>query len=399
MQLAAEIRDAYRDGVWLVELASIVDPALVPSTAAQVLCVQEKAGVPILQSIVTQLSGRQLLSLVDHCEHVREACAQLIDSILRQTPETTIIATSREPLHLAGEQLYELQTLSLPDPEADERTVSASEAVQLFVERAQSQQADFTLTEARARAVAELCVHLDGMPLALELAAARIRSLSVEQMNSRLHDRFRLLTGGVATAMPRQQTLRATFDWSYDLLTDAERAALRRLAVFPASFTLEAAAALLCDADIDESAVVDLVTQLVARSIVLADMSAGRTRYRLLETTRAYALEKLADTGESQALKDRHAKHYRDVFRRLGELSNKDWRAILFPELDNVRVALDWALGERATPWSGSRSRLIRAGCGRRCRSSSKAGAGWKAPPASSTPERYRPIRRDCGIR
>jgi predicted ATPase/DNA-binding winged helix-turn-helix (wHTH) protein len=353
LQAAAEIRDAYRDGVWLVELASITDPSLVASSVAQVLGVREKTGAAMAASIAAHLVRRELLLLVDNCEHVRESCARLIDAVLRETTGTTVVATSREPLKLAGEQIYELPALSLPDRDADAQAAIASEAVQLFVERAQRQQPEFTLTGARARAVAQLCIELDGIPLALELAAARIRSLSVEQMNDRLHDRFRLLTGGIATAMPRQQTLRATFDWSYDLLTNAERAALRRLAVFPASFTLEAAAAVLDETGVDESGVVDLVAQLVARSIVLADTSQGRTRYRLLQTTRAYALEKLSGTGEADPLRHRHARHYRDVLAHARHLASRQRRAILFPELDNVRAALDWSLGDNGEHATG----------------------------------------------
>lgn len=346
LQAAAEIRDAYRDGVWLVELASITDPALVASTVAQVLGVREKPGLPIAAAIGSHLRQRELLLLVDNCEHVRAACAKSIDALLRETSRVTVLATSREPLKLAGEQIYELPALSLPGRDANAQEAMASEAVQLFVERAQSQRPEFALTPERAQAVSQLCIALDGIPLALELAAARIRSLSVEQIYDRLHDRFRLLAGGIATAVPRQQTLRATFDWSYDLLTDAERTALRRLAVFPSSFTLDAAAALLRDAGVDESTAVDLVTQLVARSIVLADTSAGTTRYRLLETTRAYALEKLAETGEADALRHRHAQHYRDVLANGKELASPRRHALVLPELDNVRTALDWSLGD-----------------------------------------------------
>ncbi len=202
---------------------------------------------------------------------------------------TTIVATSREPLRVPGEQIYPLHPLSLPEPKASPETIRHSEAVQLFVERVRRQLPDFELTPDRAPAVAEVCIHLDGIPLALELAAARTRSLSVEQINARLGERFRLLTGGSRTALPRQQTLRATLDWSYDLLAEDERVVLRRLSVFPGSFNIEAASAVASDATIDEFAVIDLLSQLVARSLVIADTSAGETRYWLLETTRAYA--------------------------------------------------------------------------------------------------------------
>jgi predicted ATPase len=253
------------------------------------------------------LKARQLLLILDNCEHLLDACATLGDAILRGAVAPTIIATSREPLHVPGEPTYPLPTLSLPEPSAHAEAVARSEAVQLFVERVQRQLPDFALTAARAPAVAALCIHLDGIPLALELAAARVRSLSIEQINARLHDRFKLLTGGTRSALPRQQTLRATFDWSFDLLAEQERAVLRRLAIFAGGFTLEAASAVAADAAIDEYAVIDLLSQLVARSLVVADTSDAGARYRLLETTRAYALEKLAEAEEIDAIQRRQA--------------------------------------------------------------------------------------------
>ena len=349
LQVAAEVVDAYRDGVWLVELGAITDPRLVPSTVNRVLGVPDKAGAPLFSTLCSHLKTRQLLLLLDNCEHLRDACAALVDAVLRGTKEVTVIATGREPLRVAGEQIYALPTLSLPDSAANVDTIVRAEAVQLFVERAERQQSDFGLTPARARAVAELCIHLDGIPLALELAAARIRSLSVEQINARIDDRFRLLTGGSPTALPRQQTLRATLDWSYDLLAEQERVVLQRLAVFPGSFTLEAASFVACDASFDGSEVLDPLTQLVARSLVVVDTNQAVTRYRLLETTRAYALEKLGDAGEIDAVRRRHARYYRDRFAEAPDdwlrRSDLDWRADYEVELDNVRVALDWAFG------------------------------------------------------
>ena len=275
LQVAGEVIDAYRDGVWLAEFGAITDPTLVPTTVAQVLGVQETTGTSLTEALCGHLKARQLLLILDNCEHVLGACGQLADAILRAAADATIIATSRESLHSMGEQTYLLPTLSLPEPMANSETIGGSEAVQLFVERAQRQQSDFGLTAARAPIVAQLCVHLDGIPLALELAAARIRSLSVEQINARLGDRFRLLTGGSRTAMPRQQTLRATLDWSYGLLPEQERAVFCRLGVFPSTFTLEAASAVAGDAAIDEYAVIDSLSQLVARSLVIADTTGG----------------------------------------------------------------------------------------------------------------------------
>lgn len=348
LQAAAEVMDAYRDGVWLVELGSISDPALVATSVAQVLGIQEKAGTPLTQSLCAQLKARRLLVILDNCEHVLDACATLTDAILRNAPAPAIIATSREPLQVEGEQSYPLQALSLPDPSAGEEEIGGSEAVQLLVERIRQQLPDFKLTAARTPAVAELCIHLDGIPLALELAAARVRSLSIEKINARLHDRFRLLTSTTRT-LPRQQTLRSMLDWSFDLLAEQERAVLRRFAIFAGGFTLEAASAVASDAVIDEFAVIDLLSQLVARSLVVADPDVPGGRYRLLETTRAYAMEKLTEAEEIDAIQRRHAHYYCVRFETANndrtDLPEADWNAIYLPEVDNVRAALDWAFG------------------------------------------------------
>ncbi len=348
VQVAAEVVSAYRDGVWLVDLAPLADPALVPSAVAQVLGLSEAVGKTSIETLCRQVKGRQLLLLLDNCEHVLEGSASLADALLRGAGELAIMATSREPLHVAGEQTYPLAALSLPDPTANVESVARSEAVQLFVERARLHLPDFALTAVRAAPVAELCIHLDGIPLALELAAARIRTLSIEQINARLDDRFKLLTSGTGNAPPRQKTLRATLDWSYDLLGEQERVVLRRLAIFAGGFTLEAASAVASDGAIDEFAVIDLLSQLVARSLVAANTSDAGARYRLLETTRAYALEKLAAAGETDAIKRRHAQYFRGLFEGAFadwlRMADAKWRAIYQPELDNVRQALDWAL-------------------------------------------------------
>jgi predicted ATPase/DNA-binding winged helix-turn-helix (wHTH) protein len=357
LQVAAEVMAAYRDGVWLVDLAPLSDPTLVQGTVAQVLGVREAVGKSLIETMCSQVTGRQLLLLLDNCEHLLKASASLAEAILRSAAELTIIATSREPLHVGGEQTYPLAALTLPGPTADAATVARSEAVQLFVERARRQQPHFELTAANIATVAQLCVHLDGIPLALELAAARAHSLSIAQINAHLDDRFKLLTGGDRTALPRHQTLRATFDWSYDLLSVHERAVLMRLAVFAGGFTLEAASAVTSDEAIDEFAVIDLVSQLVERSLVVADISDAGARYRLLETTRAYALERLADGGESNARRRRHAEYFRGLFEHAPDdwlrMPDVEWRAIYVPERDDVRAALDWALGSNGDPVIG----------------------------------------------
>jgi len=347
LQAAAEVVDAYGDGVCLVELASIRDPSLVPTAVARSLGVPERSGKPVGESLRTFLKSRQVLLILDNCEHLLDACASLAELLVRNDRDVTILATSREPLRAAGEQTYPLQPLSLP--RRDEKSeIMRSEAVQLFVERVQRHLPDFELTAARSPAVAELCIHLDGIPLALELAAARARSLSIDQINARLGDRFRLLTSGSRTALPRQQTLRATLDWSYDLLTEPERVVLRRLSAFPGDFSIDAASAVASDANIDSFAVIDLLSQLVARSLVVADTSVKRTRFRMLETTRAYALEKLAEADEIDDIRRRHARFYRELFEpALDDRLRKPvaaWREAYLPELDNVRAALDWSI-------------------------------------------------------
>jgi predicted ATPase/DNA-binding winged helix-turn-helix (wHTH) protein len=348
LQVAAEVVDAYRDGVWVAELESIQHPTLVSTTVAQSLGLAEKSSASPIERLCAYLKSRQLLLVLDNCEHLVDACARLASAVLRAAKEVTIIATSREPLRPAGEQSYVLQPLSLPEL-ASPATIRNSEAVQLFVERVQRQLPGFELTPDRASVIAEICIHLDGIPLALELAAARARSLSVEQINARLGDRFGLLTGGSRAALPRHQTLRAALDWSYDLLAEAERVVLRRLSVFPGAFTIEAASAVATDDPIEEHAVIDLVSQLVSRSLVIADTTAAGTRYRLLETIRAYALEKLAETGEHDACLRRHARFFRDMFERESEdwlrMPDPEWRATYLSELANVRAALNWALG------------------------------------------------------
>ncbi len=349
LEVAAEVLDAYRDGVWLADFAALVDPAFVPMTLAQALAVQEHAATSLVDTLRIHLRRRQTLLVFDNCEHLLPACAALAEALLHGAPRIAILATSREPLGVDGERVYALPPLSLPEPSTTVEAIARSDAVQLFIERARRQQPDFGLSVARAPIVAALCVHLDGIPLALELAAARVRSLSVEQILARIDDRFRLLASGSRTALPRQQTLRATLDWSFDLLAEDERTVLRRLAVFAGGFTLDAASAVASDDAIDEYAVVDVLTRLVARSLVNADTIGRAARYRLLETTRAYLLEKLAEADEVARIRHRHARFFSDLFAPAGadwlRMADVDWRAIYPPELDNVRAALDWAFG------------------------------------------------------
>lgn len=251
LQVAADLLEDYEDGVWLIELAVLADPNLVAQSVATTIGVREEPGRPILATLTDFLKAKKVLLVLDNCEHLLSACATLCDHLLRACPGLYILATSREGLNIAGETTYRVPSLGLPDPRAQQAIsdLVQVEAVRLFVERAQAAQPGFQVNEQNAASLAQLCVRLDGIPLAIELAAARVKALSVDQINQRLDDRFRLLTGGSRTALPRQQTLRALIDWSYDLLTPEEQTLLRRLSVFAGGWTLEAAEAVCADSD------------------------------------------------------------------------------------------------------------------------------------------------------
>ena len=349
LHVAAETHDAYPDGVWFVELGSIADAALVASSVAQVLGVRERSAVDLTETLGNHLKSRRLLLLLDNCEHLIDACATLVAALLKAAPEIRILASSREQLQIAGEQIYPVPSLSLPAPGSSVESLARSEAAQMFIERVRLQDPAFRLTERPAAAITSICNHLDGIPLALELAAARAHSLSIDEINLRLKDRFKLLTGGSRSALPRQQTLRATLDWSYELLDPQERALLARLGVFSGGFTLTAASAVASDETIDEFTVVDRLSHLVARSLVVAEAGATGNRYRLLETTRSYAREKLGATADASELDRRHARYFRDWGSRAADdwlsMPDASWRAAYLPERDNVRAALDWAQG------------------------------------------------------
>jgi non-specific serine/threonine protein kinase len=306
-EVAARVLPAYEHGVWLVELAALSDPVLVAQTVASVLGVREVPGRTIEETLAGYLREESLLLILDNCEHLIDACARLAESLLRTCPGLGVLATSREALGIAGEATFRVPSLSAPEPgdTAAER-VGNFEAVRLFLERARLAASDFRLTDENAPAVAEICRRLDGIPLALELAAARVRSLTAAQIAERLDDRFRLLTGGSRTALPRQQTLRALIDWSHDLLAEDERALLRRLSVFAAGWSLEAAQAVCAGEGISSDEVFDLLVHLIDKSLVQAEVQGSEARYRLLETVRQYARDKLAETGEAAAVRDRH---------------------------------------------------------------------------------------------
>jgi predicted ATPase/class 3 adenylate cyclase len=347
LKLAAEILSEYAHGVWLVELAPLTDPALVLQTTASTLGLREKPGVSLEDLVTSYLCDKHLVLILDNCEHLVETCAVLADRWLHSCPYLKILASSREALGITGETIYQVSPLALPaSDDLSAETLSRSEAVQLFVERAAAVQPGFRLNDHNASAVAQICQRLDGIPLALELAAARVGMLSPQQIANRLDDRFRLLTGGSRTALPRQQTLRSLIDWSYDLLTEGERQVFRHLSVFVGSWSLEAAEAVCPELD-----VLSLLAGLVQKSLVVADESADEvtTRFRLLETIRQYAREKLEHSGETQLVASRHARFFAqlaeeaEAFLRGGQ-EIIAWLQRLESEHGNLRAALDWCL-------------------------------------------------------
>jgi predicted ATPase/class 3 adenylate cyclase len=349
LQVAADLLEEYPDGVWLVELAPLADPALVPQTMAAALGVREEPGRPLTKTLADHLRSRALLLILDNCEHLLSASAQLADTLLRSCPNLRVLASSREGLGVAGEQTYRVPSLSVPEPQdlpSPER-LQEFEAVQLFAARATLSQSAFVVTEGNASAVVQVCRRLDGIPLAIELAAARVKALPVEQVATRLDDMFRLLTGGSRTALPRQQTLRALIDWSYNLLSDGERLLLPRLSVFAGGWTMEAAEAVCSGDGLAELEVLDLLTTLVDKSLVQYETREGEARYRLLETVRQYARDRLLEAGEGQAVRERHAR----FFLAMAETAAAEhrwgaWLERFEQEHDNLRAALGW-LAER----------------------------------------------------
>lgn len=309
LELAEKLLPDFADGVWLVELAPLSDARLVPQAVASVLGLIEQPGTPVIQDVMKYVSGRRMLVILDNCEHLRHACAQVAQELLQAGPDVKVLASSREPLHVAGEAIFAVSSLAVPEiGRAMPLEALATEAVSLFVDRAAAANPAFRLTKSNAEAVGDVCTRLEGIPLAVELAAARIRVMSVDAIAQRLNDRFRLLKGGDPTALPRQQTLRATIDWSYELLTAQERVVFQRLAVFSGGWTLEAAEAVCGGGDIDPSDMLDLNGQLIEKSLVV--MNAEGTRYRMLETVRQYAQERLDESGEGDATRTRHLDYF-----------------------------------------------------------------------------------------
>ncbi|WP_419866438.1 helix-turn-helix transcriptional regulator [Mycobacterium kyorinense] len=354
MHVAAALAEEYADGICYVDLAPITHPDVVPVTAARALGLPDQPGRSTIDTLQQHLRDRNMLLVLDNCEHLLDSSASLVAALLAAAPRVTVVATSREPLGVMGEAGWQVPSLSLSD-----------DAVELFADRARLARADFTVNDDNAAAVSEICRRLDGMPLAIELAAARVRTLSLTEIVDSLHDRFRLLTGGSRIAVRRQQTLRASVDWSHALLTDTERVLFRRLAVFLGGFDLDAARAVAGADGVERYQVLDQLTLLVDKSLVVAESTSGTTRYRLLETVRQYALEKLGESGEADAVRSRHCDYYTSMAALLDAPARTDYGQRLEQtevEMDNLRSALGWNLetsnSERALSLASSLQRL-----------------------------------------
>ncbi|HEY3797188.1 MAG TPA: TIR domain-containing protein [Caulobacteraceae bacterium] len=328
----------YADGVWLAELAPVSDPEQVPGVVARAMMIELPAGQDPLTALVNRLEPMRCLIVLDNCEHVIDTVAALAEAVLDASSGVKMLTSSQELLGVEGEQVFRLRSLGEPD------------AAALFAERAHAVDANFSTAGRNVETIRTICQRLDGIPLAIEMAAARAPSLGCEGLLQRLDDRFRVLTGGRRTALPRQRTLQATLDWSHSLLSERDAAVYRRVGVFTGGFTLEAASDLCADATFDAFDVVDGLSSLVAKSLVAADTEDNRTRYRLLETTRAYALEKLAAVGETAQMQRRHAQYFVGLCEKAGLdyyalVTDDEFAARYFPDLDNTLRALDWAFG------------------------------------------------------
>jgi predicted ATPase/DNA-binding CsgD family transcriptional regulator len=337
-ELSAQLAVDFGDGVWYVDLAPIGSAEIVATTVARALGLCVQPGRAEIDMLAQYVGSRQMLIVLDNCEHLLDACAALGGTMLPRCPRLTLLATSREPLGVSGEVVWRVPSLPIAD-----------DAVELFVDRAVLAKPDFRITDDHVRTVAEICRRLDGVPLALELAAARVRALSVAEILDGLHDRFRLLTGGARTAVQRQQTLRASVDWSHALLTEPERVLFRRLAVFMGGFGLDAAEAVAASGELERHHVLDQLSLLVDKSLVVAEDDVGRTRYRLLETVRQYAQEKLGDSTEAETIRSRHRDHYSSLavmFETLAPTDLERHTERAETEIDNLRAAFAWTLDQ-----------------------------------------------------
>lgn len=348
LQVAADILEDYHDGAWFVELAPLSDPNLVIQTVANVFGVRETAGQSLLQNLIDNLKTKRLLLVLDNCEHLLAGCAYLSATLIRSCPLVHILATSREPMGVPGEQTFRVSSLSVPSSGSPVPVdkLAQYEAVQLFIARALLVNPNFVVTNGNAPAIASVCYQLDGIPLALELAAARVRSLSIEEIEARLGQRFRFLTGGDRSALPRQRTLQAAVDWSYELLSEQERLLLQRLSVFAGGWTLAAGEAVCSGEGIEDWEMLDLLTSLVDKSLVLYEEREGHGRYHLLETVRQYAAERIEASGAIQATQDRHVAYLLEIaeeaYTKRFSAEGPALTTKLEREHDNFRVGLDF---------------------------------------------------------
>jgi predicted ATPase len=380
VQVAADLLPTFADGVWLCELAAAGDADTLAQVVASTLGVAQRAGLSLEQSIVQFLQPGRLLLVLDNCEHLLDASGRLAAGILAGCPGVRVLATSREALAIPGEQVWPLRSLELPDPASDLDTAGASGSGRLFCERAAAARPGFALSAANVAAVVEVCRRLDGIPLALELAAARVGAMTPAEIAGLLDERFRLLTGGRRTAVERHQTLRAAVDWSYGLLSNTEREVFDRLAVFSGGFTLAAATAVVTGEGIEDWDVVDALGALVDKSMVVAEPGAGEhTRYQLLETLRQYGRERLHEEGDSDRWRRCHARQFAAFAAQVGRgLRGRDevaWRERLLGDLDNLRSAVVWGLDTRVeedqhtavaiVAWLAYESQTLATGIGR----------------------------------
>jgi predicted ATPase/DNA-binding XRE family transcriptional regulator/uncharacterized protein HemY len=350
LKAAQELLNAFPDGVWFIELAPLSDPALVPQAMVSTLGLIDQAGRSALSILSDFLQTKQALLILDNCEHLIQTCAQLAETLLHTCPDLHVLATSREALGVPGEITFSVPALSVPEIEQSFviETLTKYEAVQLFSERARAALPGFVLTQDNVPAIAQVCHQLDGIPLALELAAARIKMMSLEEIASHLNDRFHLLTSGARTALPRHQTLQAMIDWSHDLLSEPERVLLRRLSIFAGGWSLKAAESICGNEGIETHEILDLLTQLLNKSLVIVERKQGpETRYHMLETIRQYARDKLWAAGEGESMRQRHLAYFVDLAERaepnLRAFDMVMWLDRLETEHDNIRVAMEWA--------------------------------------------------------
>ena len=360
LQVGADLLDGSGDGVWFVDLAQVASEEYVVPAIAQVFNLRLQPDRDALEEIRAYLKNKHLLLILDNCEHVVAEATRAVAAIVADCPRVALLATSREGLNVRGEQIYRMPSFAVP-PAGDALGAAEAlkfESIALFVARATALDAQFSLTDDKAPIVADICRRLDGIALAIELAAARINILNLKQLSQRLDERFRLLTGGDRTALPRQQTMRAAIDWSYELLSDEERTIFRRLSIFQGGWTLEAASDVCSDDFLDEFKVFDILSSLVNKSLVVVEFDADTQRYRLLESLRQYGIQHLRRLGELDALAERHAQY----FARYGEKAAEKWLVIpelawitiIEAELDNIRAALQWFLGQENDPVVGA---------------------------------------------